>query len=213
MRSTRPIRPTRPTPIEIGPPVTEVGIIGWLRHNLFSSLRSSIATIVVGARARAGRLAAPRVGPLLGALGRHHRQHAPLPGGSLPARGDLARVARDGPPVGRDRAIGGHLAQRRRAHDGHHAGGRPAGARVPGRRLGTGTRGGRGPRRERRHRPRGHARGSPPPRPAALDRHRLGPHRRPGLRPAGGSRWRGLPAGREHERVGRAAPRRSSSRS
>jgi general L-amino acid transport system permease protein len=32
----------------MGPPSTEVGVIGWLRHNLFSSLLSSIATLVVG---------------------------------------------------------------------------------------------------------------------------------------------------------------------
>jgi general L-amino acid transport system permease protein len=36
-------------PIEIGPPSSEVGILGWLRHNLFSSLPSSIATVIVGA--------------------------------------------------------------------------------------------------------------------------------------------------------------------
>jgi general L-amino acid transport system permease protein len=34
---------------EIGPPVTEVGILGWLRHNLFDGLLSSIATLVIGA--------------------------------------------------------------------------------------------------------------------------------------------------------------------
>jgi general L-amino acid transport system permease protein len=38
-----------PDPAEIGPPSTEVGIIGWLRHNLFNSLPSSVATLVVGA--------------------------------------------------------------------------------------------------------------------------------------------------------------------
>jgi general L-amino acid transport system permease protein len=34
---------------EIGPPATEVGIVGWLRHNLFDSIASSIATIVIAA--------------------------------------------------------------------------------------------------------------------------------------------------------------------
>ena len=32
----------------VQPPATEVGVIGWLRHNLFSSWGSSIATIVLG---------------------------------------------------------------------------------------------------------------------------------------------------------------------
>jgi general L-amino acid transport system permease protein len=36
-------------PEEIQPPITEVGPIGWLRHNLFSSWPSSIATVVVAA--------------------------------------------------------------------------------------------------------------------------------------------------------------------
>jgi general L-amino acid transport system permease protein len=36
-------------PAELPPPVTEVGVIGWLRHNLFSSVPSGIATIVIGA--------------------------------------------------------------------------------------------------------------------------------------------------------------------
>jgi general L-amino acid transport system permease protein len=34
--------------IEIKPPVTEVGAIGWLRHNLFNSKLSGLATIAVG---------------------------------------------------------------------------------------------------------------------------------------------------------------------
>ncbi len=38
---------TSPT-AELPPPVTEVGVIGWLRHNLFSSVPSGIATIVTG---------------------------------------------------------------------------------------------------------------------------------------------------------------------
>ena len=33
---------------EVQPPGTEVGVLGWLRHNLFSSIPSSIATVVVG---------------------------------------------------------------------------------------------------------------------------------------------------------------------
>jgi general L-amino acid transport system permease protein len=33
---------------EIRPPSSEVGVVGWLRHNLFSSWGSSVATIVVG---------------------------------------------------------------------------------------------------------------------------------------------------------------------
>jgi general L-amino acid transport system permease protein len=33
---------------DIRPPSTEVGPLGWLRHNLFSSLPSSVATVVVG---------------------------------------------------------------------------------------------------------------------------------------------------------------------
>jgi len=37
---------TRHENAEVGPPITEVGVIGWLRHNLFSGLGSSIATIV-----------------------------------------------------------------------------------------------------------------------------------------------------------------------
>jgi general L-amino acid transport system permease protein len=32
---------------EVGPPITEVGVIGWLRHNLFNSLASSLATIII----------------------------------------------------------------------------------------------------------------------------------------------------------------------
>jgi general L-amino acid transport system permease protein len=38
--------PTAPPPEEVLPPVTEVGVIGWLRHNLFDGVGSSIATIV-----------------------------------------------------------------------------------------------------------------------------------------------------------------------
>jgi len=34
---------------EVRPPSTEVGIIGWLRHNLFDSKPSGLATIVIGA--------------------------------------------------------------------------------------------------------------------------------------------------------------------
>ena len=33
---------------DIRPPSSEVGVVGWLRHNLFSSLPSSVATILVG---------------------------------------------------------------------------------------------------------------------------------------------------------------------
>jgi general L-amino acid transport system permease protein len=40
----------------VRPPSSEVGAIGWLRHNLFSSLPSSVATIVVGAVAVVGLL-------------------------------------------------------------------------------------------------------------------------------------------------------------
>jgi general L-amino acid transport system permease protein len=36
-------------PEEIRPPSTEVGALGWLRHNLFNSKLSGLATIVVGA--------------------------------------------------------------------------------------------------------------------------------------------------------------------
>ena len=35
-------------PAEIRPPSTEVGVLGWLRRNLFNSVPSAIATIVVG---------------------------------------------------------------------------------------------------------------------------------------------------------------------
>ena len=39
---------TNPQPgIEVQPPATEVGVLGWLRHNLFPSLGSSIATLVL----------------------------------------------------------------------------------------------------------------------------------------------------------------------
>lgn len=38
----------RPT-LEVQPPVTEVGVLGWLRHNLFFSVGSSIITIILGA--------------------------------------------------------------------------------------------------------------------------------------------------------------------
>jgi len=38
---------TRHESTEVGPPVTEVGVVGWLRHNLFNGLASSIATIVI----------------------------------------------------------------------------------------------------------------------------------------------------------------------
>ena len=34
---------------ETRPPSTEIGVVGWLRHNLFSSLVSSVVTIVIGA--------------------------------------------------------------------------------------------------------------------------------------------------------------------
>jgi general L-amino acid transport system permease protein len=34
---------------ELPPPVTEVGVIGWLRHNLFFSPLSALATLVIGA--------------------------------------------------------------------------------------------------------------------------------------------------------------------
>ena len=37
-----------PDPHEVQPPISEVGVIGWLRHNLFSSVRSGLATIVIG---------------------------------------------------------------------------------------------------------------------------------------------------------------------
>ena len=36
-----------PAPTEVQPPSTEVGALGWLRHNLFNSVPSAIATIVV----------------------------------------------------------------------------------------------------------------------------------------------------------------------
>ena len=39
---------SQPDHVEIEPPSTEAGAIGWLRHNLFSSIQSSLATIVVG---------------------------------------------------------------------------------------------------------------------------------------------------------------------
>ncbi|HKZ91578.1 MAG TPA: hypothetical protein VJZ50_05520, partial [Candidatus Limnocylindrales bacterium] len=39
---------SQPDHVEIEPPRTEAGAIGWLRHNLFSSIQSSLATIVVG---------------------------------------------------------------------------------------------------------------------------------------------------------------------
>ena len=32
---------------EIRPPTTEVGVIGWLHHNLFNSKASGVATIVI----------------------------------------------------------------------------------------------------------------------------------------------------------------------
>jgi general L-amino acid transport system permease protein len=34
---------------EVRPPSTEIGVIGWLRHNLFSSVLSGAVTIVIGA--------------------------------------------------------------------------------------------------------------------------------------------------------------------
>ena len=36
------------TPDEIRLPTTEVGVIGWLNHNLFSSKLNGILTIVLG---------------------------------------------------------------------------------------------------------------------------------------------------------------------
>jgi general L-amino acid transport system permease protein len=39
--------PVSPPPEEVMPPVSEVGIVGWLHRNLFSSVASSIATIVM----------------------------------------------------------------------------------------------------------------------------------------------------------------------
>jgi general L-amino acid transport system permease protein len=36
-----------PSP-QVQPPVTEVGVLGWLRHNLFYSVTSSIVTIILG---------------------------------------------------------------------------------------------------------------------------------------------------------------------
>jgi hypothetical protein len=41
--------PATTPPAELAPPVMEVGVIGWLRHNLFASVPSGIATIVIGA--------------------------------------------------------------------------------------------------------------------------------------------------------------------
>ena len=35
-------------PAEVQPPSTEVGVLGWLRRNLFSSVSSGIATIIAG---------------------------------------------------------------------------------------------------------------------------------------------------------------------
>lgn len=35
--------------VEVRPPSTEIGLIGWLRHNLFSSVLSGASTIVIGA--------------------------------------------------------------------------------------------------------------------------------------------------------------------
>ncbi len=47
--SARPPGVTTPIePSEIRPPSSEVGAMGWLRHNLFNSKSSGIATIVVG---------------------------------------------------------------------------------------------------------------------------------------------------------------------
>ncbi len=46
LRPSIPHLATRPAE-EIGPPATEVGAIGWLRHNLFSSLPSAIATVII----------------------------------------------------------------------------------------------------------------------------------------------------------------------
>ncbi|MFV2063414.1 MAG: amino acid ABC transporter permease [Chloroflexota bacterium] len=37
----------KPAPTEVQPPSTEVGALGWLRHNLFNSVPSAIATIIV----------------------------------------------------------------------------------------------------------------------------------------------------------------------
>jgi general L-amino acid transport system permease protein len=42
LSASRDVRP------EVGPPASEVGARAWLRHNLFSSLSSSVATVVVG---------------------------------------------------------------------------------------------------------------------------------------------------------------------
>jgi len=36
-------------PEEVQPPITEIGVIGWLRHNLFDGWLSSILTVVIGA--------------------------------------------------------------------------------------------------------------------------------------------------------------------
>jgi general L-amino acid transport system permease protein len=42
--------PTTPTDrTEVQPPSTEVGVVGWLHHNLFNSKLSGISTIVIGA--------------------------------------------------------------------------------------------------------------------------------------------------------------------
>ena len=35
-------------PESVPPPRTEVGVLGWLRLNLFSSIANSLVTIVVG---------------------------------------------------------------------------------------------------------------------------------------------------------------------
>ncbi len=37
-----------PAPEEVRPPSTEVGVVGWLHHNLFSSKLSGLLTIIVG---------------------------------------------------------------------------------------------------------------------------------------------------------------------
>jgi general L-amino acid transport system permease protein len=54
MSASGPTAGPAPLADEVRPPSSEVGAIGWLRHNLFSSLPSSVATVVVGAAAGVG---------------------------------------------------------------------------------------------------------------------------------------------------------------
>ena len=78
---------------DIRPPSTEVGVVGWLRHNLFSSLPQRASPPSSCWRPARWSRWLSRLGRLRRALGRHHRQPAAVPDRPLPAGRGLAGLA------------------------------------------------------------------------------------------------------------------------